>query len=237
MKHIVSFSGGKDSTAMLLIMLEKGMRVDEIIFLDTGKEFPAMYKHIDDVEKYIGRQVIRLKNPRGFDYWMFDHKKTKGKNIGKKGYGWPDMGRRWCTGVLKRDIFLQYLKKHHKDVTEYHGIAFDEPERMGKNNSRNIRFPLFNWVMTEKDCLEYCYDRGFRWDGLYENFTRVSCWCCPIMTIPHIKSLWKYHPELWAKLKDMDKRAYNSFRRDYTLEQLESRFQAEDNQMNIYDYI
>ena len=42
-KHIVSFSGGKDSTAMLLMMLEKKMQVDEIIFCDTGKEFPQMY--------------------------------------------------------------------------------------------------------------------------------------------------------------------------------------------------
>ena len=31
MEHIVSFSGGKDSTAMLLMMLEKNMPIDEII--------------------------------------------------------------------------------------------------------------------------------------------------------------------------------------------------------------
>ena len=34
--HLVSFSGGKDSTAMLLMMLEKGMPVDDILFCDTG---------------------------------------------------------------------------------------------------------------------------------------------------------------------------------------------------------
>ena len=34
--HVVSLSGGKDSTAMLLMMLEKGMPVDIIIFCDTG---------------------------------------------------------------------------------------------------------------------------------------------------------------------------------------------------------
>ena len=36
--HVVSFSGGKDSTAMLLYMLEKGMRVDRIINVDTTSE-------------------------------------------------------------------------------------------------------------------------------------------------------------------------------------------------------
>lgn len=54
MEHIVSFSGGKDSTAMLLMMLEKNMLIDEIIFCDTGKEFPQMYEHIEKVQKYIG---------------------------------------------------------------------------------------------------------------------------------------------------------------------------------------
>ena len=34
-KHIVNFSGGKDSTAMLLRMLEENMQVDEIIFCNV----------------------------------------------------------------------------------------------------------------------------------------------------------------------------------------------------------
>ena len=37
--HVVSLSGGKDSTAMLLMMLEKGMPVDDILFCDTGLFF------------------------------------------------------------------------------------------------------------------------------------------------------------------------------------------------------
>lgn len=36
---------------MLLMMLERNMPVDEIIFCDTGKEFPAMYDHIAKVER------------------------------------------------------------------------------------------------------------------------------------------------------------------------------------------
>jgi len=52
-KHIVSFSGGKDSTAMLLRMLENGMKIDEIIYCDTTKEFPNMIEHIEKVKKYI----------------------------------------------------------------------------------------------------------------------------------------------------------------------------------------
>lgn len=49
--HVVSFSGGKDSTAMLLKMTELGKPIDCILFCDTGLEFPAMYEHIKSVGK------------------------------------------------------------------------------------------------------------------------------------------------------------------------------------------
>ena len=64
--HVVSFSGGKDSTAMLLRMLEEGMHVDVILFCDTGLEFPEMYDHIDKVEKKIGRKIVRLHPEKDF---------------------------------------------------------------------------------------------------------------------------------------------------------------------------
>lgn len=80
MKHIVQFSGGKDSTAMLLMMLEKGMQVDEIIFCDTGKEFPGMYVHIGKVEQYIGRKITTLKAEKSFDYYFAGLR--LGENVG-----------------------------------------------------------------------------------------------------------------------------------------------------------
>ena len=43
--YIVSFSGSKDSTAMLLHLLELGEPVDEVLFCDTTVEFPEMYTH------------------------------------------------------------------------------------------------------------------------------------------------------------------------------------------------
>ena len=49
--NIVSFSGGKDSTAMLLMMLEKGIDIGRVVCVDTTKEFPEMYRHIEAVQK------------------------------------------------------------------------------------------------------------------------------------------------------------------------------------------
>ena len=101
-KYIVSFSGGKDSTAMLLLLIENNRPIDEIIFCDTGMEFQDMYEHIEKVKEMIGLPITVLKSDKSFEYYMFDHIKTKGKNKGQKGYSWPDFRNRWCTQVLKK---------------------------------------------------------------------------------------------------------------------------------------
>lgn len=136
MKHIVSFSGGKDSTAMLLRMIEENMKIDEIIFCDTGKEFPQMYEHIKKVQEYIKRPITIIKSDKSFDYYMFEHEKTRGKNKGKKGYGWSSGRCRWCTTLLKNKVVDDYLKKYKgEDYVEYVGIAADERERERERSS------------------------------------------------------------------------------------------------------
>lgn len=73
-------------TGLLLKMLEKDMQIDEIVFCDTTMEFPTMYNHIKKVGKYIDRKITRI-SEHSFEYWMFEHIKTKSKNKGKCGYG------------------------------------------------------------------------------------------------------------------------------------------------------
>ena len=228
-KHIVSFSGGKDSTAMLLMMLERGMQIDETIFCDTGKEFPAMYPHIAKVEQMIGIPITVLRAEKPFDYWMFEHVKVKGKSKGSIGYGWPLLKKsRWCTSTLKRNLAIKYLNdKYGSNYTQYVGYSFDEHKRVLKDIDKNMIFPLYDWRITEAKALQYCYEKGFNWDGLYDHFNRVSCWCCPFQSLKELRSLYYFYPELWAELKDMDARSLNSFRVDHSLESLELRFKNE----------
>lgn len=212
---------------MLLRMLEENMQIDKIIFVDTGKDFPDMTDHIRQVQNYIvknyGKEITTLMPRKTFDYYMFEHEKTKGKNKGKKGYGWATMLCRWCTSNLKTQTINNYLKQFEREgYIEYIGIAYDEPKRI-----KDKKYPLVEWKMTEADCLQYCYDRGFNWNKLYEHFDRLSCWCCPLKNLKELKILYKYYPELWNELKEMDKKAYNQFRADYSVEQLEEKFKKE----------
>ena len=237
--NVVSFSGGKDSTAMLLMMLERGVQVDRIINVDTTKEFPQMYDHIKKVESYIGQKIETVKID--FDYWFGEHIKTRGKRKGEKGYGWPDFRNRWCT-ALKREAFSNILYRGEYDprkrgiavdefhgiaVDEFHGIAVDEIERTKKNQdgSRSIHYPLVEWNVTEAQALQYCYDKGFDWGGLYEEGrSRVSCFCCPLQRIGELKLTFDKYTDLWDEIARMDNKSFRDFRSDYSLQELTAKF-------------
>ena len=228
-KHIVSFSGGKDSTALLLKMIENNMQIDDIIFLDTTVEFPEMYAHIDKVEKYINRPITKLKAEKDFEYMLLHYEKKKGKNKGQKGYSFPDFRNRWCTNYFKQRVIKKYLKEKYKgfEIVEYHGIAIDEPKRLEKNKNKNIKYPLAEWNITEQEALEYCYNRGFYWNGLYKKFHRVSCWCCPLKSLKELKVIYKEYPEFLKKLEEWETKTYRKFRADYTVKELKERFTRE----------
>jgi 3'-phosphoadenosine 5'-phosphosulfate sulfotransferase (PAPS reductase)/FAD synthetase len=52
-RQFFSFSGGKDSTAMLIKAIELNEPIEDIVMFDTGWEFPEMHEHIKKVESYI----------------------------------------------------------------------------------------------------------------------------------------------------------------------------------------
>lgn len=229
--QVVSLSGGKDSTAMLLMMLERGEQIDEIITCDTGMEFPEMYQHLEKLEKEIGRSFTRLKAPYGFEHLMFDYERKRGKFQGKCGYGWPRPHARWCTSKLKTDVINRYFRElsQQKTVIQCVGIALDEAWR-----AKDKRYPLIEYGITERQALDYCYSRGYDWGGLYEVFSRVSCWCCPLQPIKELRKLRKHFPGLWEQLRKMDDRSWNTFRIDYDTQQLEDRFALEDRQLRLF---
>ena len=96
----------------------------------------------------------------------------------------------------------------------------------------NKQFPLAEWKMTEKDCLKYCYDKGFNWneDGveLYSILDRVSCWCCANKNLKELKNYYLYLPKYWQKLKDLQAKTDRPFKYNkYTIFDLEKRFKKE----------
>lgn len=240
--HIVNFSGGKDSTYMLLEMIRRDIYFDMVVNVDTGIEFPAMYDHIDQVERFLqaerGMNITRLHPPQSFEELMFHAVKETAAPGDIPGYGWPAIKVRWCTGHLKVHIINRYLSG--LPVQPYHYIAFaaDEQHRLKRKNNQETykRYPLVEWGVTEAQALAGCYEAGYTWGGLYERFSRVSCWCCPLQGLNDLRALWEFYPEIWEKLRIMDDRAiaqfghdnpYGQFKQQSSVRMLEVRFSFE----------
>lgn len=243
--HAVSLSGGKDSTYLLLRMIEEEMPIDAVLYADTGMEFPEMYDHIHKLDDLLLRErgihITTLRHPKGFEWLMFEEPKQKPKSLENRarlgippyGNGWPGIRVRWCTGQLKTHLINKEVNrlKREKNALHYIGIAADEAWRC-----KGEQYPLVDWGVTEAQALQGCYDRDFDFGGLYEIYHRCSCWCCPFQRIDELRKLRKHHPELWAKLIEMDRRAreqfgpgpLGQFKKNWSVDRLEERFAKED---------
>ena len=123
--HVVSFSGGKDSTAMLLRMIELGYHIDEVVFCDTTMEFPGMIRHVEKVKKVVedaGIKFVTLRSQHNFEFFLTEvdvpNRRKDSNHYGVPGYGWPSHKIRWCTKHLK----LELIKKHFKELTAEHNL-------------------------------------------------------------------------------------------------------------------
>lgn len=201
-------------------------------------EFPAMYRHIAKVRTVVetaGVKFTRLKADKSFEYYLTQHP-VKSRNpelAGVLGYGWPGPRSRWCTGTLKVNVLRKYSGslRNEYSVVWYIGLAADETARLARkhNNADDHRHPLVEWGWNEADCLRYCYDNGYNWEGLYALFKRVSCWCCPLQSFEELRRLRRNFPKLWERLFELDaQQCRPHFISTYSLAQLEARFALEE---------
>ena len=227
MKYIASVSFGKDSLAMLLRLIEENKPLDEVVFYDTGMEFECIYNLKNKALKLLKAHNIKyteLKPKETFLYTMFEKPVKKRNGTIGKGYSWCGGRCRWGTTEK-----LKAIEKHCKGNYEYVGIAYDEQNRLSKERKGNKLFPLAEWEMTEKDCLEYCYNKGYNWneDGieLYSILDRVSCWCCCNKNLKELENYYKYLPKYWNKLKELQSKTDRPMKYNkYTVFDLEKKF-------------
>ena len=192
---VPSFSGGKDSTYLVLRLHELGIKMADIVYFDTGWEFPGMDAHISRVEEILKQKITRLVPRESFDFLFARKIRARNTQNTRKGYGWPSAMRRWCTGEKQRAISAYANSLTWQGVplpvVQCLGYASDEPGRVEKHKAKSVprfqsyAYPMVEWGISEGRALEYCRERGLFWDGLYDIFDRVSCWCCPLGGITH----------------------------------------------------
>ena len=226
MRYILSFSGGKDSTYLLLELIRRNYPLDEVVFFDTGWEYDVMYDHVDQCRRLCEDNAIlftALHPDRDFDYLMFEHHIAGGK----KGYSWCGGPCRWGTRI-KINTINRFLRQAG-DCIVYVGIAADELERLDRERTDFKRFPLVDWGITEAECLQGCYDAGFDWGGMYEHLDRLSCKFCSNKNLKELRNIRVYYPKVWSELKEYQLRTDRPYKGEgKSVFELEKRFALED---------
>ena len=237
---VIALSGGKDSTAMLLTMLENNERIDYILFLDTGWEFPQMLEHINKLEKYINKKIWRLYPQLPFEYVLYKKpmRKKGGVNKGKVmryGKGWPRPRIRWCTG--EKVYTLTHFYKTLINPVINVGYAYDENHRtLFTTKGIPQRYPLQEYKITEREALKICYRVGFDWGGLYDYLNRVSCFCCPLQSERNLFQIRKEHTRLWEKALEWDKKQPSPyFKNGHSLQWYDSYFSKIERKKGLFN--
>ena len=165
MKYIASWSGGKDSTASIILAHEHNEPLDLIIFSEvmfdenTSGELP---EHIDFIKNKAipkfeewGYEVKILHSQKTY-LDCFHHIATKGKRIGRK-LGFPMSGKCLINSDCKMPQIRKFLNEINEEFTQYIGIAIDEPVRMERIvNSGNKVSLLEKYGYTEQMAFDLC---------------------------------------------------------------------------------
>jgi 3'-phosphoadenosine 5'-phosphosulfate sulfotransferase (PAPS reductase)/FAD synthetase len=126
-RHILSLSGGKDSTALAIYMRDR-IKDMEYVFCDTGEELPETKEYLDKLEVFLGKEINRLNPERPFSHYLQIYNGVL-----------PDARTRWCTRKLKIEPFEKFVKN---DLCySYVGIRADEAHRKGYISTKPNIFP------------------------------------------------------------------------------------------------
>jgi 3'-phosphoadenosine 5'-phosphosulfate sulfotransferase (PAPS reductase)/FAD synthetase len=195
MKHVVGLSGGKDSTALALWLVENEPREYEFICNETGNELPEMKKHWVLLEILLGQPIKRVTHSVDLLQLCEDMQAL------------PNFRMRWCTRILKIEPTITYMESLPEGSTLYVGLRADEEPRRGIfGEDMTIRFPLREQGFTEGAVWRYLESMGVTIPA------RTDCALCPYQRLGEWKALWLNHPDRWAEGEALEAKTGHTFR-------------------------
>jgi len=192
-RHILSLSGGKDSTALAIYLRDRIPDL-EYVFCDTEKELPETYEYIDRLEAYLGKPIVRLKHGgRGFDHYLTVY----------RGY-LPNALSRWCTRHLKLEPFERFVG--NDQVVSYVGIRADEHREGYISTKPNIRarFPFKEDGIVKQDVYRLLEESGLGLPDYYRWRFRSGCYFCFFQQRIEWVGLLENHPHLFRKAMEYE---------------------------------
>ena len=179
---VLSFSGGKDSTASADVVIKAlGNPTLTHIFGDTTLEFPQTYEYVQRYRDNHPLSEFRIAKNNEQDF----HKVCE--DIGP-----PARMMRWCCSMFKTGPITRIMNRKYgnKQILTFYGIRKVESTSRSKysrisQNTENVKIqkqtvasPIFFW--KDIDVWLYILGEEIDFNDAYRlGYDRVGCWCCP----------------------------------------------------------
>lgn len=215
--NVILWSGGKDSTATVILAHEIGFPIDRIVislpFFDKERKIYAdnpdhvsfVLEHAKPLFERWGYQVDVVSSDKDYLYWF--HKViTKSKFPSKNGLKYGFLIGGYCKfNVSKVDPVRAHIKALGGDAVIIEGIAFDEQKRLkGMREKRGHISLLEQYRITEEITYPLCEKYGLL-SPIYKKRRRQGCFFCPNQGIAELADLKQDHPQLYRELADLSK--------------------------------
>jgi phosphoadenosine phosphosulfate reductase len=189
----VSFSGGKDSLAVLNLA-RKAVKKPEAFYIDTGLEFPETKAF---VERFAAENKIPITIERA----------GKAFDENFPAFGPPAKDFRWCCKVCKLGPVTNLLSRYKEGVITIDGKrryesfqrgGIDTVERNPFVPGQTSVYPIKDWRAIE--VWLYIYMEKLPYNELYdEGFERIGCWLCPAALQAEYVRMKELHPDLFGE--------------------------------------
>ncbi|WP_321507752.1 phosphoadenosine phosphosulfate reductase family protein [uncultured Methanoregula sp.] len=187
----ISYSGGKDSLATLLVVTKAIGKVP-MLFADTGLEFPETYANVDEVAEKYGLEVLRTDGITTF--W---------ENFSRQGP--PAVNARWCCKVCKLTPVGNLIREKWGECLSfigqrrYESATRAQSDRVWRNSNVRVQLsaaPIHNW--TALHVWLYIQREHAPYNILYErHLDRIGCFMCPSSDMALIHMIAEKYPGLW----------------------------------------
>lgn len=209
----VNHSGGKDSQAMLAMLIRLGYKGKiVIIHADLGEmEHEPMHSWIESISFGLPVHVVKA------DMDFFELCKRRDRL--------PDGRARFCTDTLKTQPCQKFMKRYMAEHNLTYGISAlgirseESPARAKKSPWKDLEkgltaptkdrffaewYPIFDYTIEQ--VWKEISDAGQKPHRVYsEGWSRLSCVICVFGKKSEHKLAAKTHPELFAKMVQLEK--------------------------------
>jgi phosphoadenosine phosphosulfate reductase len=187
----VSYSGGKDSLATLLVV-RKSLGNVPLLFADTGFEFPETYQNVEEAASRYGLEVVKTSGEGRF--WdLFER------------LGPPAMNYRWCCSASKLIPVRELIRDRWGECLSfigqrrYESLRRKESKRIFRNRivgNQVSAAPIHNW--TALHVWLYIFRERAPFNPLYAcRLDRIGCFMCPSSDLAVIEEIKFRYPHLW----------------------------------------